>query len=393
MGWVERYVTWACSRSPLAPVAFQEAAALFTLSSVIGRRIYMQDGPSIIYPNIWPMLLGQSGQAKKTTSHNFSEDILLEVAKEMRVADSASPEGLIAELSEKSSGGQCQVWTIIDEFGSVVSSMKHKEYMADMKDLLMKVYDGKPVQRRLAKVSYEMDPVYMTLLTATTESRLSQLLKPEDLEDGFFPRFLIVRGTTDGWKPKPDWEDSMEVERQVIVSDLTNLNLAYSSVITRMKFDDHAKTLYNAWCQDKYEEVRRGDFPGPISSRLEDYFEKLAMLYELSEHMKTLGHLHLIPYEQAVFVSEKMGKYAESAAALYEKLGSSKELMRLLDMLKMRSPEGIPRSELLHRSHLPVRRFDEDVETLRQSKLIVGKEEEYRPGLIRTVYYASNGNV
>lgn len=375
MGWVERFVAWAGSRSPLAPTEFHEATGLFTLSSVIGRAVYMQDGPSVIYPNVWPMLLGQSGMVKKSTTHGFAEDILNEAVKDLRMSDSATPEGLIAELSEKSGGGQCQVWTIMDEFGQVVSSMKHKEYMADIKDLLMKLYDGKPIQRRLAKVSYQMDPVYMTLLTATTESRLGQILKPEDLEDGFYPRFLIVRGTTDGWKPKPDWDDAMGIERDALVSDLKNLRLGYQNAITRMKFDDDAKQLYNNWCQDKYEEVKRGDFPGPVFSRLEDYFEKLAMLYELSEHMRPLGHLHLIPFERAVFVSEKIAKYAESAALMYERLGSNRYVERVFEIIAMRGLAGITYGELMRKTHFTAKRMVECLETLQQSQRVAQVEE------------------
>lgn len=386
MGWVERYVEWASSRSPLAPSEFHRAAALFVLSSVIGRRIFMQDGPAVIYPNVWPLLLGRSGETKKSTCQGFAEDLLMEVVSDNRMADSASPEGMIAELSEKSVNGSATVWTIIDEFGQVVSGIKHKEYMSDVKDMLMKLYDGKPIQRRLAKLSYQMDPVYMTLLTATTSNRLSQLLKPDDLEDGFFPRFLVVQGSTNGWRSRPEWTDVMAQQRQDLIDDLANLNLAYQNHITRMVFEPDAKTFYDLWCADIYERVKVGDFPGPVFSRLEDYFEKLCMLYEVSDSMSCLGPRHVIPYERAVFVEECIRPYMAGAVEMFERLGSDRHIERVYEVVRQGGALGVTYRELVRRSKLTTKRIAECLDTLTAAGRVVRVEEEYQTGAVRDRY-------
>jgi len=364
MGWIERFIALATARSPMAPQAFHELVALHTISSVIGRNVFMSFGPGTIYPNIWGLMLGESGVTRKTTTKSFGEEMLLEVAKDLRLSDAVSPEGLISELAEKSSNGICHVWTVQDEFGRVISGIKHKEYMSDVKDMLMQLYDGKPISRRLAKMAYQVDPVYMTFLSATTESRLAQLLKPEDLEDGFFPRFLVRLGTSDGWKSRPDITPAMQQEATDLKEQLRALRLAYSNHITEVVLSPEAKRFYDAWCADLYSMVKRGEYPGAVSARLEDYFLKMTMLWELSEHMAFLGHRHAISYERAEFVGERMGPYVEDAAKVFEQLGSDRYVEMVYRIVENAGPEGIPYRLVVRRSKLSAKRISSVLDTL-----------------------------
>ncbi len=368
MGWIERFIALAGTRSPMAPEGFHELVALHAISSVLGRSIYMQFGSGTIYPNIWGLMLGESGVTRKTTTKAFGEELLTEIVHDHRLSDTASPEGMIAELAEKSANGICHVWTIQDEFGRVISSMKHKEYMSDMKDMLMQLYDGKPISRRLAKASYHCEPIYMTFLSATTESRLGQLLKPEDLEDGFFPRFLVRVGSTNGWKSRPLMTLAMLRDLTDLKSELKRLHDAYANgALTEMEWSPEAKDFYDAWCTDLYHQVRCGEFPGAASARLEDYFCKLAILWEVSDRMDYLGARHVIPYERAVFIAERIKPYADDAARMFEQLGHDRYIESGYRVIASAGVEGISHKWFLRRTGLSAKRAKEVIDTLIES--------------------------
>lgn len=370
MGFLERWTALCHARSPQAPLVYHKLTGLFCLSAVVGRNCSIESGPRTIYPNIWVLLVGPSSDTKKTTVLGFAQKTLNSVASEMRLADSSSVEGFVAEMADKSESGVCQVWSIKDEFGGLISGMKRKDYLSDLKDVMMQLFDGQSeITRRLHKVHYKIDPVYYCLATATTAERLEQILGPEDVSDGFFPRFLGVEAKSNGYVPMPlSLSTQLKQEQADLETILSQIRAAYQTYKTEFSFDFKAQKNYNEWCLWIKEYLASA---GPTVSRLQDYFLKFLMLYEISNKSAYAGLSVQISPDMVAQVEEDMYDFVERNKALYDVLGGNADIEHLYRIIWWHGIDGCSYKEALRRSHFFIKKFNAVMETLIASGRVV----------------------
>ena len=374
--WIEEFTHHLQEISPASRPINHQTVALHTLSSVIGPYMWFETGKKKLHPNVWALLVGTSSLTKKTTALDYGRTMLYTVAKELQMSDcGGSVEGLQAELSERSANGICHVWSNQDEFGRVLSGMKMKDYQADLKDVMMQLYDGVPLSRRNVKMAWRIDPVYMTLISGCTLTRLSQLLTIDDLEDGFLARFLMSYSEPyDDYvphgHPKPHWSSiGATLEQQ-----LSDVRTAYGSgkYITECSWkNDGSEKFYEAWAEDRANDVRHYALPGPASARLEAYFVKLCMLYDTSEKMGFLGATHEIPYETAEKVANIIKPYCDNATFVYSKLGSDTATDLVYRIVNSAGEKGILYPDLITLSKMNIKKISGCIETLVESNRIV----------------------
>ena len=374
--WIEEFIRHLQEVSPASRPINHQTVALHTLSSVIGPYMWFERGTKKVHPNVWALLVGASSLTKKTTALDYGRELLFSTAKELQMSDcGGSVEGLQAELAERSANGICHVWSNQDEFGRVLSGMKHKDYQADLKDVMMQLYDGVPLSRRNVKMAWRIDPVYMTLISGCTLTRLSQLLTVDDLEDGFLARFLMSYSEPyDDYvahgHARPHWSSV----RQTLETELSDVRTAYSSgKYTTECFwkNDGSEQFYEAWAEDRAYDVRHFALPGPASSRLEAYFVKLCMLYDTSEKMGYLGAKHEIGYDTAVKVAEVMKPYCDNATFVYSKLGSDSGMEFVFRIVTSAEEKGVTYAELIRLSRMNIKKVASFIETLETSERIV----------------------
>lgn len=380
MGWIEDYVQSASARSPAAPLIYHEVSALFVLSTIVGPKVYMHLASGKVYSTIWPMLLGDSGTTKKSTCMDMAADILQEVMPENQIVESFNVEGLVDELNEHAENGVAHVFAVQDEFGRLLSDMRTKDYMKSLKDVMMKLYDGKPPGRRTRKVNARFKEVYFTFLAGTTEKRLFELLDRSDVEDGFWPRLFPVRGVGNGYKSQPEMTPNMIMARQRLISDIKLLKKYLDlSPGVRMKFDDDAKAYWDNWCADLDQKVHRGELVGSISARMTQNFVKLCMLREVSDNVSQAGLLGSpwpIGLDCAVQVAERLEPVIESANDLYYRLGRHRGVDAVLTAIGKAGPEGISHTRLLRQIGCTHRTFKVYITTLLESETIEMAEIE-----------------
>lgn len=389
MGWIERYVEFGRSRSPAAPVQYHEVVALFVLGTVVGPKVYMHLASGKLYTHLWPMLLGNSGTTKKSTCMDFAVDMLQEIMPDAQIVESFNVEGLVDELNEHTEAGVAHIYTVQDEFGRLLGDLKFKDYMKGLKDVMMKLYDGKPPGRRTRKVQARFKQVYMTMLAGTTEQRLFDLLTRSDIEDGFWPRLFPVQGVGDGYAPQPEMTPEMFATRQSLVSDLRTLKTFLgNNPPVRMTFDAGAKEFWDDWCYQLDVKVHRGEFAGSIASRMSQNLVKLCMLWEVSKSISMPGLMvspHRIGLARAVAAAEKVEVIGRYSNDLYAKLGRHRRLDAVRSAIKEAGPEGIVHGRLLRRLGMTLREFSQYIKTLLETEEISAEEMTGRGGT-RTVY-------
>ena len=91
-----------CETLTDAPRIYKEESAIDILSSVIGRRIYLQWGEDKIYPNIYKIYIGKSTSYRKSTMQKIQKRFVENVIGfNSLLANRFSYEGLISFIEKQ----------------------------------------------------------------------------------------------------------------------------------------------------------------------------------------------------------------------------------------------------------------------------------------------------
>ncbi len=178
-----------CETLTDAPRIYKEESAFDILSSIIGRRIYLQWGEDRIYPNIYKIYIGKSTAYRKSTMQKiqkrFVENI---IGFDSLLANRFSYEGLIAYIEKQS-----HVISYFDEFANLYEILM-KNYTLSPEAFLTEVFECPDLKREGALVSKNiiLKDVFINIIGATTESWFLKNMNEQSIRGGFLPRFLFV---------------------------------------------------------------------------------------------------------------------------------------------------------------------------------------------------------
>ncbi|MBC8548433.1 MAG: DUF3987 domain-containing protein [Candidatus Brocadiales bacterium] len=184
-----------CETLTDAPRIYKEESAFDVLSSIIGRRIYLQWGEDKIFPNIYKIYIGKSTAYRKSTmlkiQKRFVENI---IGFDSLLANRFSYEGLVGFIEKQS-----HVISYFDEFANLYEILM-KNYTLSPEAFLTEIFDCPDLKREGALVSKNiiLKNVFINIIGATTESWLLKNMNETSIRGGFLPRFLFV------WAKKKD---------------------------------------------------------------------------------------------------------------------------------------------------------------------------------------------
>lgn len=181
-----------------APLEYAEVLAVGLLSAVAGSRlrISLQYTARTLKPSLYILLLGPSSVYRKSNSLEHAE-AMVEIGWTDRIITTpGSPESLVQQLSTHEQGA---CW-FHDELAPWFKSLKAKPYLADMRGYLLRAYDGSQVSRQLRTKKTkngEVDDVdvarepALTIMAASVPDRLMEASSQGDIDDGWWPRWII----------------------------------------------------------------------------------------------------------------------------------------------------------------------------------------------------------
>ena len=195
---VQQYVEYRQETSD-APLEYAEALALGVLSAVVGPRlrIPLRTEPVPLNTSLYMLLLGPSSVYRKSNSLKHAELLIEEVVPAAALATPGSPEGFVQDMGLHWETGA--LW-VEDEFASTFQRFR-KPYYADIRGWLLRIYDGGSFSRRnrtkktkggdVADIDVVRNPA-LTLLSGATPDRLAEMSNRDDVDDGFWPRFVAI---------------------------------------------------------------------------------------------------------------------------------------------------------------------------------------------------------
>lgn len=212
------------------PAVFAVWSAIATVSAVLGRNVFVDQGFFVIYPNIYTVLVAGSAKCRKSTSIGIAEDFLKEVRPQINLlSQKMTPEGLIAALGGMfGSEGDTQVIpaaigiAIVDEFSTLIDKNSFKNGMIA---LLTDLYDAKDFEYLTRSRGKEMvrNPC-LSILGGSTIQWIKESIPVISIGGGFTSRFVFVyKDQRERLVPWPTMTEENRKRRLDIIHDLNEI--------------------------------------------------------------------------------------------------------------------------------------------------------------------------
>ena len=146
--------------------------------------------------------------------------------------DSGFPEpASAAKFIEDLSTHNKSLW-IRDEFAQFLKALEQQPHMAEIRDYLLRVYDGKRVERNTKKSSIRVDDPALCILGLTVLQTFKEAVSPESMLDGFAQRFSYIVAKRDPSRPSKDfpiydmreYQDRIRSEWQKLIGSVDTLD-------------------------------------------------------------------------------------------------------------------------------------------------------------------------
>lgn len=170
---------------------FLHYLASFLLKSNITIGIQNQ----IIKPDIWSVILANSGAGKTFASSTIGKWI----KEDPDFPDCASAAQFVTELKTHNNG-----FFLRDEFGQLIKGIEQQPHLAEMKDVLLRLYDNKKIERNTKKEQICIENPALVILGVTVYDTFLSQIGMESLLDGFSQRFSYIIAEND---PARDFKD------------------------------------------------------------------------------------------------------------------------------------------------------------------------------------------
>jgi hypothetical protein len=180
------------------PELYDLWSALATMSSIVSRRVWINQGYFTIYPNLYIVLVGPPG-GRKTTAMNMTKDMLREIGTIPFAATCMTKEALCRYMAT-----QCLRSFLVPgtermkEYTPITMCLTELSHFlgvnsAHMIDFLTTIYDQEFYDAKTKNKGDDLIPgPYLTVLACTTPSNITRYLKEDVISGGFSRRALFA---------------------------------------------------------------------------------------------------------------------------------------------------------------------------------------------------------
>ncbi len=252
------------------------AALCETIALEIGRRRYLCT-PRPLYPSLYIIVIGPSGDARKSTALEYTEELwpLLGLSPEV-ISGLLSAEALFERLA----GADKRALIFEDEFRTLLAAASRPGTRSLLPHLcrLARCPEVAELTRRGGVVRAER--AFLCLLGATTPTAITAGLEDEAVSGGFLNRCLTIAGEPKKWlaDPEPPPRDTLVAFAVGLKKRLDELRRGQAG---RVELDRQAKDRWSGWYYD-WRERRQKDYSEPqqqLTARTQDHARKIGLIY------------------------------------------------------------------------------------------------------------------
>ena len=277
--WTGLFRRWRDIAAPCteAPVESLWGAFLVAAGLILGRNVW-RSSPRPLYPNFYLLLVGQTGDSRKSTVLWLAEELLQRVGGDVAIIKGiVSTEGLLEALAAKE---ETRALGYADEFRSLLAVARRKGTQ-DILPRLQSLHScpSQDTVTRKEKSTTAVKP-FLSFITATPQAFVDDLLGELEITGGFLNRFLIITGEVQN--PKPMVKPPSEVAWDSVVRPLREIAKRVAENACHAEFNPEAEQLwiefYTQWrTKRKTCNPRTAD----LSARTFEHVLKMAVVYSV----------------------------------------------------------------------------------------------------------------
>ena len=279
-----------------APDSFHYAILVASLGACLGRSFFLRI-PHPLYMNFYFLLVGQTGETRKSTALQYGQSIWRSLNENIRLsATPASAEGVYQILSEEEG---TRLILDIDELRILLANAQRPGTL-NLLAQLNTLYEPREETTIPSRKPIHVKAPFLTIIAATTPEWLDRGLEREVLFGGFLNRFIVLSG-----EPKPPNPDPRPPKDEPWSEFIQRIQYWKDSLpsspieITRsLEAKERYKDWYIPWKEGRTQ-VQETILP--LTARMDSHVYKLAAFYSL---LRGRTELSSDDIERAILVVE-----------------------------------------------------------------------------------------
>jgi len=274
--WITGYIKYTESSEP--PIAYHTWIAIGIIAGALQRKVQLVWGFERLYPNMYIVLVGPSGRARKGIALGIGKDILKECSGVTMTSENATREALIRAMKGAVANFQmpnaqilfhCSITCFSEEL-AVFLGQNDIKFLASLTDW----YDSKDNWTYETKGSGKdhLQGLCFNMLGATAPDWLQSMLPQEAVGGGFTSRVIFVVEDKKGKTvPKPSLTSDESKLKNALIVDLNRIN----NLTGEFTFDPAGEKAYTDWYIQHDKNLDKGIYPVE-DSRFAGYAERRA---------------------------------------------------------------------------------------------------------------------
>jgi len=277
--WLDSYIDYTSEQE--SPSLFHLWVGLSMIASALERKVWIDRGYYLLYPNLYVVLVGASARVRRTTAVNIGYNLFKEALPNVTiVSQKTTPEALINIFVEEGRKRKMSGGTIVStELGVFLGGGTRS---GDIIQLLTDWYDCPKlfIYHTLSRGKEQMRNVYCNLIGSTTPIWLKESMPQSAIGGGFTSRIIFVyQSKPEKLVPFPVVNDRVKSLREKLIDDLREIN----KLGGEYRLSEEAREWYEEW----YTEVFKPDLVAHSSlngyyGRKHDTLLKVAMCVSAS---------------------------------------------------------------------------------------------------------------
>lgn len=259
--WLEGYLLYTENSEP--PRSYHTWCGLSVLAGALQRKVHLHWGFEMIYPNMFMVLVGPSGRARKGVALGIAKDMICSVPGVSVAPEAASREAIILAMKRAVTNFQdpsdnkikfhCSLTAFSEEL-SVLLGQSDIKLLSNLTDW----YDSKPewAYETVGRGRDALQGLCFNLAGATAPEWLQSMLPQEAIGGGFTSRVLFIVEDRKG-KTIPKHQLSKE-ELELKASLARDLD-RISQLSGEVKFDASGERAYTDWYSEQDKLLAKGE--------------------------------------------------------------------------------------------------------------------------------------
>lgn len=274
--WISAYLKYTDRSEP--PLAYHTWISISMIAGALQRKTYLQWGFEKIYPNMYIILVGPSGRARKGLALGIGKDLMTGVTGIQMTSENATREALIRAMKTGVSNFQtpdgqihqhCSITCFSEEL-SVFLGQGDIKFLASLTDW----YDSKDNWTYETKGAGKdhLQGLCFNLLGATAPDWLQSMLPQEAVGGGFTSRVIfVVEDKKSKTTPRHELSREELSLKDSLITDLNRIN----NLTGTFHFTPDGEQKYVDWYIAHDVKLNRGEYPVE-DSRFNGYAERRA---------------------------------------------------------------------------------------------------------------------